>query len=61
MRPAVAQMSWDDLQVLGATLVVDEIAAVEVGDGLALLGQQLSHLSSEKRRALRAALADAPA
>jgi hypothetical protein len=58
---AVAKMSWEDLQILGAMLVADEIAAVESGDGAQLLQARLACMSTVTRRVLRAALADVPA
>jgi hypothetical protein len=58
---AVAKISWDELQILAATLYANEITAVETGSGLELLVERLSRLSSERRRVLRAALADTPA
>jgi hypothetical protein len=57
---AVERMSWEDMQLLAAMLYADNIAAIEAGHGLELLAGQLSGLSSEKRRLLRAALADSP-
>jgi hypothetical protein len=58
---AVSRMGWEELQILAATVYANEIAAVEAGAGLELLREQLSQLSKDDRRALRAALADAPA
>jgi hypothetical protein len=53
----VTAMSWDELQILGATLFADEIAsAVEGGDGL--LRERLASLGPDERRALREALAE---
>jgi hypothetical protein len=57
---AVNAMGWEELEILAATICADEIAAVEAGEGLELLGQRLGSLSSEKRRILREALADIP-
>ena len=55
---AVTRMSWHDLQILGATLFADEIAAVEAGAGAELLQERLAHVSQETRQLLRVALAD---
>ena len=46
-----------DLQILGATLFADEIAAVEAGVGAELLHERLAHMSQETRQLLRVALA----
>ena len=54
---AVTAMSWDELQILGATLFADEIASVaDRGDGL--LRERLASLGPDERRALREALAE---
>jgi len=54
---AVTRMSWQELQVLGATLFADEIASViDEGDGL--LRQRLASLEPDERRVLREALAE---
>jgi hypothetical protein len=54
---AVGKMSWEDLQVLGATLFADEIASVAAG-GDGLLRQRLAALGPDERRLLREALAE---
>jgi hypothetical protein len=55
---AVAQMSWDDLQILGATMFADEIASVLAGEGDAAVRERLASLSPHQRAALRKALAE---
>ena len=52
---AVTSMGWDDLQILGATLFAEEIAAVEAGAGAELLHERLAHMSQETRQLLRVA------
>jgi mono/diheme cytochrome c family protein len=54
---AVTAMNWDEMQILGATLFAEEIAAVAEG-GDRLLHQQLASLGADERRVLREALAD---
>ena len=54
---AVTAMSWDELQILGATLFADEIASVADG-GDTLLRERLASLGPDERRALREALAE---
>jgi hypothetical protein len=54
---AVTAMSWDELQLLGATLFAEEIAAVAEG-GDRLLRQRLASLGADERRVLREALAE---
>ena len=54
---AVRAMSWDELQILGATLFADEIASVAEG-GDTLLRERLASLGPDERRALREALAE---
>jgi hypothetical protein len=54
---AVTAMSWNELQILGATIFAEEIAAVaEGGDGL--LRERLASLGPDQRRVLREALAE---
>jgi hypothetical protein len=55
---AVAQMSWDDLQILGATLFADEIASVLLSDGDAAVRERLALLTARQRAVLRDALAE---
>jgi len=54
---AVSQISWKDLQVLGATVCADDIASVADG-GDALLRERLAKLGPDERRILREALAE---
>jgi len=54
---AVRAMSWDELQILGATLFADEIASVSK-DGDGLLRERLASLGPDERRVLREALAE---
>jgi hypothetical protein len=54
---AVTAMSWDELQILSATIFAEEIASVaEGGDGL--LRERLASLGHDQRRLLREALAE---
>ncbi len=53
---AVKNMSWDDMQLVFATIYADEIAAVANGQGDALLRQRLAVLADDARNALREAL-----
>jgi hypothetical protein len=55
---AVAQMDWQELQLLATTLCADEITSIISGNGEGLLRQLLAALSSKERRALREALAE---
>ena len=57
---AVTRMNWEELQILAAAVYAHEIAAVEAGEGLEFLREQLGHMRKETRRVLRAALADPP-
>jgi hypothetical protein len=57
---AVEAMPWADMKKLFASLFVDEIGAVLRDGGDAHLRSRVIALSPEDRRALRAALADAP-
>jgi hypothetical protein len=54
----VAQMNWNDLQILGATLFAGEIAAVSRGEGDTAVRERLASLSSHQRTVLREALSD---
>jgi hypothetical protein len=54
---AVTRMSWDDLQILGATLFAEEITATADG-GDALLRERLASLGPGERRVLREALTE---
>jgi hypothetical protein len=55
---AVAQMSWDDLQIVGATLFAGEIAAVSHGEGDTAVRERLASLTARQRAFLRDALAE---
>jgi hypothetical protein len=55
---AVTKMSWNDLQILGATLFTEEIASITSREGDAVLRQRLASLSRDERRVLREALSD---
>jgi hypothetical protein len=55
---AVTKMSWDDLQILGATLFADEIALVLRGDGDAAVRERLASLTPRQRAVLCDALAE---
>jgi hypothetical protein len=55
---AVAQMSWEDLQILGATLFADEIASVLRGEGDSAVRERLASLSPHQRAVLREALSE---
>jgi hypothetical protein len=55
---AVTAMSWDELQILGATLFADEIASISTGEGDAVLRQRVASLSADQRAVLRNALAE---
>jgi hypothetical protein len=55
---AVAQMNWDDLQILGATVFADEIASVLVGEGDATVRERLASLTPDQRAVLRDALVE---
>jgi hypothetical protein len=55
---AVTKMSWDELQILGATLFASEITAVMNGTSDGLLRDRLAVLSSDERRVLREALGE---
>jgi hypothetical protein len=57
---AVEAMPWSEMKSLFASLFVDEIAAVRRDGGDAHLRSRVIALSPEDRKALRAALADAP-
>jgi hypothetical protein len=52
------KMSWNELQILGATLFAEEIASVTSGEGDAVLRQRLASLSRHERRVLREALTE---
>jgi hypothetical protein len=58
---AVRAIGWDELQALFAATYVDEIAAVKRKGGKALVREKIAALSAGERRALREALAEAPA
>jgi hypothetical protein len=51
-------MSWDDLQILGATVFADEIASVLHGEGDVAVRERLTSLSPHQRAVLREALAE---
>jgi hypothetical protein len=53
---AVKRMSWDEMQVVFATIHADEITAVANGQGDALLRRRLAVLTDGARSALREAL-----
>jgi hypothetical protein len=55
---AVKDMPWEEMQLLFASLYVDEIAAVLRGEGRALLRERLIALSDGERRILRETLAE---
>jgi hypothetical protein len=55
---AVADMKWEELQILGATLFADEIASVMRGEGDAALRQQVASLPAPQRAVLREALGE---
>jgi hypothetical protein len=55
---AVAQMNWDDLQILGATMFSGEIAAVLRGDGDATVRERLASLTPHQRAVLREVLTE---
>ena len=55
---AVAQMGWEELQMLAATLSADEIASILNGSSDQLLRERLATLSPDERHALREALAE---
>jgi hypothetical protein len=52
---AVAQMSWDNLQILGATMFADEIASVLAGEGDATVRERLASLRTSNSMTFRAA------
>jgi hypothetical protein len=52
----IEAMSWQDMQYLAATLLVDELLTVQRDGGQALLRQRVGALSDGERRALREAL-----
>jgi hypothetical protein len=45
-------MSWDELQILGATLFSEEVASITSSEGDAVLRQRLASLSRDERRVL---------
>jgi len=53
---AVERMSWQSLQALAGTFVLDELAATEQRGGEALLRERVASLSEGERRVLREAL-----
>jgi hypothetical protein len=55
---AVTKMSWDELQILGATLFADEIASILRGEGDATLRERLTSLSARQRAVLREAMGE---
>jgi hypothetical protein len=55
---AVAQMTWDDLQILGATMFADEIASVSSGEGDAAVRARMASLSPHQRALLGEALSE---
>jgi hypothetical protein len=55
---AVMKMSWNELQLLGATLFSEEIASISSSEGDAVLRQRLASLSRDERRVLREALSE---
>jgi hypothetical protein len=57
---SIEAMPWSDMRALFASLFADEVAAVRRDGGDAHLHSRVLALSPEDRRALRAALADAP-
>ena len=57
---ALEAMPWSDMKALFASLFVEEIAAVRLEGGDDHLRRRVLDLTSEDRKSLRAALADAP-
>jgi hypothetical protein len=55
---AVARMDWNEIQILGATVFADEIAAISNGEAGVGLRQRLAELGPDERRVLREALAE---
>jgi hypothetical protein len=55
---AVAQMTWDELQILGATMFADEIASVSSGEGDAAVRARMASLSPHQRALLGEALSE---
>ncbi len=55
---AIRQMGWQEMQLLAATLLVDEITACAEGAGRALLRERLEAVSEGTRSVLREALAE---
>ena len=53
---AVKAMGWDDMQMLFASLYVDEIAAAQREGAESLVREKLAALSEDSRRVLREAL-----
>ncbi len=53
---AVKNMSWEDMQLVFATLYAEEITTVANGQGDALLRRRLAVLTDDARNALREAL-----
>jgi hypothetical protein len=53
---AVADMKWEELQILGATLFADEIASVSRREGDAALRERVASLPAHQRAVLREAL-----
>jgi hypothetical protein len=51
-------MTWDDLQILGATLFADEIASILRGEGDVVVRERLASLPARQRAVLRDALAE---
>ena len=55
---AVSAMGWAELQHLFAAIYVDEIAAVHMDGGDAVVREKLAGLSAVQRQVLREALAE---
>jgi hypothetical protein len=51
-------MDWEEMQALFAATYIDEIAAVQLSGGEALLRAKLAVFSEGERRVLREALLD---
>jgi hypothetical protein len=52
----IEAMSWEDMQYFAATLLADELVAVQRDGGKALLRDRVAALSDSQRRVLREAL-----
>jgi hypothetical protein len=57
----IESMSWQDMQYFAATLLVDELMAVQRDGGEALLRDRVAELDDQQRRVLCRALADTAA